>query len=142
MSKKIKVPKFSKSSSRSAFSASLVVDYNQLPELIDTAPDFVADVIQSAANNIQGRARQKLIDYDAIITGDLYKSIHPVITKDAKNVFVEATEPYAVFVHEGTGTSRKYGPRPFLKEATDEHREYVQGHLAQKYVNYYRGRLR
>lgn len=59
-------------------------------------------------------------------TGRLRNSITYAIASSEKSVYVGTNVEYALSVHEGTGSNRKAGPRPFLKDAGANHVAYYR----------------
>lgn len=59
-------------------------------------------------------------------TGRLRNSITWQLASDEKAVYVGTNVEYAFSVHEGTGSNKNKGSRPFLKNAAANHRDYYQ----------------
>lgn len=67
-------------------------------------------------------------------TGRLRNSITWALSSGEKAVYVGTNVEYAFSVHEGTGTNKKKGPRPFLKNAAANHKNYYES-ILKKHVN-------
>ena len=57
-------------------------------------------------------------------TGRLRNSITWQLAADENAVYVGTNVEYAFSVHEGTGSNKGKGPRPFLKNAAANHKKY------------------
>jgi hypothetical protein len=70
--------------------------------------------VRQGTEGVVGAAKQYIIETDAIITGDLYRSVHGEYTAKGTESEVVADVDYASFVHDGTETMEA---RPFFTEA-------------------------
>lgn len=73
---------------------------------------------------ITGRGYKKA-PYD---TGKMYRSIRTDYINELRPR-VYADTSYAYFPHEGAGTSKKYGRRPFFEDAIEENRDFAEKEL-------------
>lgn len=102
--------------------SAVVMDIDRFDEAERGIEVSMGNVMRFAGQSVEGRAKEVIIEVDAIITGDLYRSVGSQISVDGRTVEVVATMPYAKFVHDGTEHMRA---RPFLEIAVRD----MQGNI-------------
>jgi hypothetical protein len=106
-----------------ASSPRLTMDPNGVRVLIES-PE-IKQVLKRLGDDILRDAQQNLEDMDAVKSGVLKRSGRVYQEQDGTTAVVfEAS--YAEIVHEGEGTSRKKGPRPYLANAVAKNRGEIR----------------
>lgn len=96
-------------------------------ELIDRIEQGTHDEVRRAAHAVRNRARQNIVASDAIVTGNLWRSITVGETSDTQ-AEVYSMADYASYVHDGT---EKMRARPFLTQAIEAQAEETAQRLKQ-----------
>ena len=117
---------------KGAFQVDITVDLDlNTKYFMQGIQDVLTQEKRRAADAIVGDARQLILQYEAIRTGDLYRSIRadfPVkASANSAAYTVAATMPYAKYIHEGTRYMRA---RPFLKDAVQAYQPIYEARLA------------
>ena len=87
------------------------------------------EAIKDSSLAIRDSAKHFIVSGEGYIkapfqTGKMYSQVlsSPVVNLTSE---IYPTVDYAIYVHEGLSTSRKYGRRPFLEDAIEDRTEYI-----------------
>lgn len=106
---------------------SAVMPEDNFDALIAMLKSEVTQEVHRAGNATVNRARQIIVRDDAIITGDLWRSVGVEFSNAGQSAEVYASMPYASFVHDGTENMEA---RPFFDEAIAEQTRETNARLA------------
>jgi HK97 gp10 family phage protein len=95
-------------------SVSRVFPENLFDEALAAVTGGLVQEVARAANATRNRARQNIVNMDAILTGDMWRSVGVAITDGGESAEVYVGVDYASYVHDGT---EKMRARPFLDMA-------------------------
>lgn len=100
----------------------LVVEYEDFERRRWGVRSAITQVSQKAANAVRNMAREYIVEWDAIVTGNLWNSVG-VNYLNGGGAEVFASEDYAQFIHDGT---RRMAARPFLTQALADYQPQLE----------------
>lgn len=100
----------------------LIIEANNTRQIQEALGDAILAALSEIGMDCEAYAKKAC----PVDTGRLRNSITWALDSSEDTVYVGTNVEYAYYVHEGLGTNKKKGPRPYLKNAAANHKQHYQ----------------
>lgn len=113
------------------------VEIPRLPALSSALGSFnptkvLGEVINNATQYLRDTAKEYIISGKGYskapyLTGNMYRGVTSTVVPLRGTIYPTAS--YAEYVHEGRGSNRNYGRRPFMEDASEDTKPFAEKEL-------------